>query len=276
MTNICTYYIISITGVDIMEKILKGYKFRMYPTQEQIILIEKSFGVSRYIYNHYLEVLNKTHFMNAYEMIKSLKELSNENTWLKEVDSCLLRAAIFDLENAYQKYRKENAGFPTYKSKVKSRKSYRTNNTVSSYKGKVYNTIQLDLINRKIKLPKLKEVDIRGYRYLTNISGRIINATMSKEAGKYYVSVCVEEIKEINKVKPQSVVGIDLGIKNLVTTSEGIVYENKKLIEKYEKKLKGLQRWLARSQKGSKNRNKIKEKIRRTYQKLKNARKYYK
>ena len=256
-----------------MEKILKGYVFRMYPTQEQKILIEKSIGTSRFIYNHFLSVSKETK-INAYEYIKQLPSLIVQYNWLKEVDSCLLRTSIFDLDNAYQKCFKEKKGYPRFKSKVKSRKSYRTNNITSTYKRNTYNSIEIDLDKKIIKLPKLKNIEIKGYRKLNKINGRIINATIYKEVNRYYVSVCVEEYKEIPKVIPKTIIGLDLGIKKLVITSDGTIYDNKKYIEKYEKKIKGLQKWLSRSQKESKNREKIKLKLQRAYQKLRNARKY--
>ena len=256
-----------------MEKILKGYVFRLYPTKEQLILIEKSIGCSRFIYNYFLNI-SKEEKINAYNYIKKLPELINEYIWLKEVDSCLLRTSIFNLDNAYQKYFKETKGLPKFKSKTRSRQSYRTNNITRSYKGKTYNSIELDLNKKIIKLPKLKEVSIKGYRNLKQINGKIINATIYKEVNRYYVSICVEEYIIPPIVIPKTIIGIDLGIKNLVITSDGKVYNNQKYITKYEKKIKGLQKWLSRSQKGSKNREKIKLKLTRVYQKLKNARKY--
>ena len=87
-----------------MEKVLKGYKFRMYPNNEQKILIEKSFGCSRYIYNYFLNLSKEKTSIKAFDYIKELPKLIEENEWLKEVDSCLLRTSIFDLENAYQKH----------------------------------------------------------------------------------------------------------------------------------------------------------------------------
>ena len=113
------------------------------------------------------------------------------------------------------------------------------------------------------------------YRKLNKINGRIINATIYKEAGKYYASICVEEERKIEKVIPSKIIGIDLGIKELITTSDGVTIENKKIIEKYEKKIKGLNKWLSRTKPSSKNRYKVKQKLQRVYQKLKNARKYY-
>lgn len=143
------------------------------------------------------------------------------------------------------------------------------------YKGKQYESIKLDLEKRIIKLPKLKEVKIKGYRNLKKINGRIINATIYKEANKYYVSICVEEEIIIPTLIPTSIIGIDVGIRDLVITSEGKIYGNPKQIKKYEDKIKGLNKWLSRAKVGSKNRYKIKKKLSRVYQKLKNARKYY-
>ena len=224
------------------------------------------------IVSHFLELNDK--YINKYDYIKQIPLLEKNNIWLKEVDSCLLRCSIFDLEDAYKRYNTNLGGKPKFKSKTKSRQSYRTNNIRSSYKGKEYNAIEIDLEKRLIKLPKLKYVNIRGYRNLKSINGRVINATVYKEAGKYYVSVCIEEITFIPNVVPTKIVGIDLGLKDLVITSNGEYFGNKKIIKKYEKKIKGLNRWLARAKAGSKNRYKIKKKLQTVYKKLKNARKY--
>ena len=257
-----------------MEKVLKGYIFRMYPSLHQQVLIEKGFGVSRYIYNYFLDKYQGKKYINAFSCIKELSMLSESKVWLKKVDSCLLRCSIFNLEDSFKRCAQGLSEFPKFKNKIKSRQSYRTNNITSNYKGKQYNSISIDLEKRIIKLPKLKEVSIRGYRNLDKIDGRIINATIYKEAGKYYVSICVETEIIIPSIIPSNVVGIDVGIKDLLTTSDGITIENKKYIEKYEKKIRGLNRWLSRSKVGSKNRYKIIKKIREVYRKLKNARKY--
>ena len=253
-------------------KINRAYLFRLYPNGEQIELIEKSFGCSRFIYNYFLGLNNN--YMNKYECIKQLPELEQEYEWLKEVDSCLLRCSIFNLEDAFKRSKNNLAGKPKFKSKNKSRPSYRTSNMTRTYKGKEYNSIAIDLDKRLIKLPKLKEIPIRGYRSLKEFNGRIINATIYKETGKYYVSICVEEDKIIPNINPSSIVGIDLGIKDLVITSDHEKIGNKKYIKKYEKKIAGLNKWLARSKPGSKNRRKIIKKLQTVYKKLKNARKY--
>ena len=255
-----------------MEKIMKGYVFRLYPNDKQIELIEKSFGCSRYIYNYFLS--KNKNYINSYNSIKEIPNLIKENTWLSEVDSCLLRCSIFNLEDSFKRYKNGLSEYPKFKSKNKTMPSYRTNNITSIYKLKTYNNISIDLEKRIIKFPKLKEVKIRGYRNLKNINGRIINATIKKQAGKYYVSICVEEYINIPNIIPAKIIGIDLGIKDLIITSDGGAIENKQIIEKYEKKLKGLNRWLSRSKPGSKNRYKIIKKIQTVYKKIKNARKY--
>ena len=136
-----------------MEKVLRGYTFRLYPNEEQKNLIEKSFGCSRYIYNYFLDKTNGKKYIKTFDYIKDLPLLSKENEWLKEVDSCLLRCSIFNLEDAINNYNKGNAEYPKFKSKNKSRNSYRTNNMTREYKGKIYNSIELDLKDNIIKLP---------------------------------------------------------------------------------------------------------------------------
>ena len=255
-----------------MEKIMKGYVFRLYPNDKQIELIEKSFGCSRYVYNYFLSK-NKNR-INAYESIKELPKLVKKNSWLSEIDSCLLRCAIFNLEDSFKRYSKNISSYPKFKSKIKTKPSYRTNNITSTYKGKTYNSISIDLEKRIIKLPKLKEIKIRGYRKLKKVNGRIINATIYKDSSKYYVSICALEFITIPNIIPTKIIGIDLGIKDLIVTSDGCTIENKHIIEKYENKIKGLNRWLSRSKVGSKNRYKIIKKLQIVYKKLKNARKY--
>ena len=127
--------------------------------------------------------------------------------------------------------------------------------------------------NKTITLPKLKDIKIRGYRKTKEIKGRIINATVSREINRYYVSVLYEQEIEIKKLIPRTVVGIDLGVKELVITSYGKKFNNQKYITKYEKKIKNLQKWLSKKQKFSKNYYKVKNKLKEAYKKLKNARK---
>ena len=185
-----------------------------------------------------------------------------------------LRCAIFDLDNAYTKFFKEKIGYPKYKSKYE-KNSYRTNMIKSTYKDKVYENIKIDLINKTITLPKLKEIKIRGYRNLKEINGRIINATITKEKdNRYYVSLVVEEQIIPQIFIPNRIIGLDLGVKDLVITSDYTKYENKKIIKKYEKRIKQKQRRLSKKEKGSHNYYKLKIEIAKLYRKIKNTRKY--
>lgn len=257
----------------------KAYKFRVYPNKEQQEFIHKTFGCSRFIYNYYLEDKRQEyeqtkHSKTAYECIKDIPSLYEERPYLKEVDSMSLRCAIFDLDDSFKGFYKGIKNYPKFKSKYE-KNSYRTNMITSTYKGKTYENIKLDLKNKTITLPKLKEMKIKGYRNLKEIKGRIVNATLSKEKkGKYYVSVLYEQ--EIIKPVwiPTSIVGIDLGIKDVVITSNNKKYSNEKSIQKYEKRIKRKQRELARKQKGSNNYYKCRQQLSRLYSKLKNARLY--
>ena len=256
-------------------KIYRAYKFRLYPTEEQRILIHKTFGCSRFVYNYYLNYQKENGVQKSFDLCKNLKELEKSCEYLKEVDSCALRCSIFDLEDGFNNFFAKRSGYPRFKCKF-ARQSYRTNCIKSTYKGKVYSNIEVDLLNRFVKLPKLGKVKIRGYRNKDRIEGKIVNATISRDAtNKYYVSVLVEEDLLVEKVTPTSIVGIDLGLKDLVITSDGVKYANEKVLLKYEKRLKRLQRKLSRQVKGSKNYLKTKEKIARIYAKIKNYRKHY-
>ena len=208
------------------------------------------------------------------EMKKDLKVLQQEYPWLKEIDGSVLRTTLDDLDKAYLRFYKKQGGYPNFKRKSING-SYRTPCIVGSYKDRLYQNIKVDIINKKIKLPKIKEeIKIRGYRNLKEFPDKIYNATISKEGNRYYVSLCVEENIVLPTFKPINVIGIDLGIKDIVVTSDGVKYKNEQNIKKYERKIKGLQKWLSRTQKGSKNRYKVQIKLQRVYQKLRNARKF--
>ena len=256
-------------------KILKGYVFRMYPTEKQEELINKTIGCSRFIYNHFLDDKIKEYketgkSKSAYDQIKLIPSLSKEYSFLKEVDSCALRNSLFNLDNAFTNFYNGN-GYPKFKVKGVY-ESYKTNNIKSSYKGNNYNSIKLDLKNKTITLPKLKEVKIRGYRNKNIIPGEVKSAVIKKDAGKYYVSVLINEELIRPAFVPTSIIGIDLGIKDLIVTSFNEKIENK--IKLNTKRMVGLQRGISRCKKGSKNRYKMKLKIQRLYQKIRNARKH--
>ena len=259
----------------------RAYRFRLYPTTNQVELIHKTFGCTRVVYNHYLEKQKALYdegkdSLSCFDMIKDLKNLQVERPYLKEVDSCSLRCSLFNLDDAFKRWYKGQGEYPKFKGKYNSKRSYRTNCISSTYKDKTYQSIEVDLKRHIIKLPKLKEVNIKGYRDLEYLPGRIINATIEQASTlKYYVSVLVEEDDVYTKLKPRKIIGIDLGIKDIVITSDNEKIENPRLIEKYEKRIKRCARELSRRVKGSNNYNKTKKKLAVLHQKLKNARRHF-
>lgn len=257
--------------------VFKTYKFRLYPDNNQINLIHQTFGCTRFIYNYFLtkkdEYYKETkHNLTLKKMKSDLVFLKKENDWLREVDSMSLTTTLDNLDKAYTNFFKKLGSHPVYKKRgVKD--SYKTINIKSSYKERKYSNIIINLKNKTIKLPKLGIIKVKGYRNL-NKKLDIVNATISKDANKYYVSLCVREEIEDAKVKINHAIGIDLGVSSLVTTSEGIKYD-KLNIKRIEKHIEVLQQRLSRCTKGSNNYQKLKNKIARLYQKMRNKRKYY-
>ena len=249
---------------------LKAYKYRIYPNDKQKVQIAKTFGCCRFVYNQTLAYRKETYEKEKKSVSKTdcnnycNRELKKEYEWLREVDKFALTNAIYNMDWAYQKFFKEHAGYPKFKSKHDRKKSYTTNFTNGN--------IAVDFEKGKIKLPKLKTVKAKLHR---EFMGEIKSATISQVAsGKYFVSILVEteyaEIPHKNKS-----IGLDLGIKDLCITSNGKKYENPKTTRKYEKKLVKLQRQLAHKEKGSGNYYKKKRQIALCHEKITNTRKDY-
>lgn len=246
---------------------LKAYKYRLYPNKEQELLIQKTFGCCRFVYNQTLayrkvryevnnESMNKTSCNNYCNQI-----LKNKYGWLKDVDKFALTNSIYNMDNAYQKFFKEHTGYPKFKSKKNHYKSYTTNFT--------NNNIEISFDGNKIKLPKLKWVKAKIHR---KFQGQIKSATISQTSSRnYFVSVLVET-EHISITSTGSMIGIDLGIKDLLITSDGEKFDNIRTTKKYEKKLVREQRKLSRKQKGSKNRNRQRIKVAKVYEKIHNTR----
>jgi len=251
----------------------------MYPEIEDRIIINSFLGASRFIYNYFLNKKDELYKStkenyNLGDMKKDVKNLHSEYPWLESIDSIILRTALEDLDRSYTNYFEKRAEHPRFKCK-NNHDTYRTVCIRSIKNGIEYSNIKVDLKNKTIKLPKLNEIKIKGYRKLKVFDKKIINATVSKVAGKYYVSVvCEEEIKD-DLVKVQKVVGIDIGVKNIVTTSSGEKIDKMPSIRKYEKRLEKLNQKLARQKIGSNNFLKTKIMIQRVYEKIRNTRKYY-
>ena len=249
---------------------LKAYKYRIYPNKEQKIQIAKTFGCCRFVYNQTL-AYHKDAYENEKKSVSKTdcnnycnRELKKEYEWLKDVDKFALTNAIYNMDAAYRKFFKEHAGYPKFKSKRDNHKSYTTNYTNEN--------IVVDFEKGRVKLPKLKMVKAKPPR---EFEGQIKSATISQmPSGKYFVLILVEE-EQVELPKVEKSIGIDLGIKDLVITSDGEKIDNLKLIKKYENKLVRQQRKLAHKQKGSKNREKQRIKVAKIYEKIANTRNDY-
>ena len=249
---------------------LKAYKYRIYPDNEQKVQIAKTFGCCRFVYNQTLCYRKQTYEKENKSISKTdcnnycNRELKKEYEWLREVDKFALTNAVYNMDAAYQKFFKEHAGYPKFKSKHDNHKSYTTNFTNRN--------IAVDFGKGKVKLPKLKEVRAKLHR---QFSGQIKSATVSQvPSGKYYVSILVETAHE-ELPHTNYNIGLDLGIKDLCITSDEEKYTNPKIIKKYEKKLAKLQRQLSHKEKRSRNYYKQKKKIAICHEKIRNARKDY-
>ena len=250
----------------------KAFKYKIYPNKEQEILIQKTFGCARFVYNQYLakriELYKKDKStMNYNACSNDLKRLKQEYEWLKEVDSVSIQSSLKDLDIAYQNFFRRvkqgntKAGFPKFKSKKDNKKSYKTKCT--------NNNIQV--LDKQIKLPKLGLVKCKVSK---QIQGRILSATISQNpSGKYFVSVCCTDVEIPQYSSTGVAVGIDLGIKEFAITSDNQHIKNHKYLAKSQKKLAKLQRQLSRKTIGSSNRNKARIKVARQYEKVNNQRK---
>ncbi len=256
----------------------KAYKFRIYPTKEQEILIAKTIGCSRFVFNHFLakwdEAYKTTGKGLSYDSCsKELPMLKQEFGWLTEVDSTVVQNSVKHLADAYKKFFKKKGNHPRFKSK---------RNPVQSYKTNIQGKSQLpevSIIGNRLKLPKLKWVRFANSR---KVEGRIINATIRRTAsGKYFVSLLAEQkIDELPKIG--SSVGVDVGLKNFAILSDGTVYQNDRYFRMLEKKLAREQRKLSRRQlialnrkvklSEAKNYQKQKRKVARIHEKIANKR----
>lgn len=229
---------------------LKAFKYRIYPTDEQVVLLNKHIGAVRFVYNLALETKTSAYAGNrvnlsCFDLIKQLPDLKKECVWLKEVNSQSLQAPIRNLDNAFTNFFKGQCDFPKYKSKWKGSNSFH-----------VPQSIRLD--NDKLFIPKFKEgIEINLHR---PIKGEIRNATVSRvPSGKFFVSILCETGETPitpNKIEEQTTIGLDLGIKDFLITSDSEVVANPQYLRKAEKRLKYIQRRYSKY-KGKKNKQKL-------------------
>ena len=247
------------------------FKFRIYPTKEQQMLINKTFGCCRFVYNYFLTkrrdawLKNKEsiNYTQTCAMLTKLKKYE-QYKWLKDVDCTSLQNSLRDLDRAYKNFFKKRAKYPHFKLKKVHAQSYRTRNNSNS----------ICIIGNKIKLAKIGLVRAKIHR---NVIGRILNATISHTAtDKYFVSLCVE-VDKSTLMHPNvgGIIGIDVGLSVLYTDSNGRKVDNLRVFKRHARRLKLTQQRLVRKKKGSKNYEKQRKKVARVHEKIVNIRKDY-
>ncbi|MCT8139266.1 IS200/IS605 family element transposase accessory protein TnpB [Anaerobacillus sp. CMMVII] len=260
----------------------KAYKFRIYPTKSQIDLINKTIGCARFVFNFFLAKQKqkdaywyiveemkqsgqlhtnawKGEFFNKYDSVKGVRLLKKQYPFLKEVDSISLQKSVENLSDAYARYYKKQANAPRFKSKKNKVQSYTTKQTNGN----------IMVLERYIKLPKLGLVRFTKSR---EVNGRITNATIRRSpSGKYFISILVET--KVEKLpETHSSVGVDVGLRDFATLSDGTVYQNPRWFHFLEQKLVRAQQILSRRTIGSSNWYKQRKKVALIHEKITNAR----
>lgn len=248
----------------------KAYMFRIYPTQEQTTLINKSIGCSRFVFNHFLAKWNETYKETGKGLTyntcaKRLTALKKQFEWLKEVDAHALQSSLRNLDDAFKRFFKKQNDAPRFKSK---------RNKVQSYTTKIEKKNQLPEVSvqgHKVKLPKLGWVKFAKSR---EVEGRILSATIRRNpSGKYFVSIlCEMSSCPYVPVDPEKAVGVDLGLREFAILSDGTKVKPSRFFRKYEQQLARWQRILSRRTKGGSNWNKARIKVARIHEKIVHAR----
>ena len=243
----------------------KSFKVRIYPNQEQIRLIEQTFNSTRYLYNYMLNLKDKLYkffgiSLSYNNSSRVLTELKKHKTWLKSIDSKSLQQTLRDLDNAYQRFFNGIGKYPKFKSKKRSKNSYRT-----------IHRVMIDTDSRTVKIPKVGSIKFRDKNGFSNIL-KIYNITISKtSSGKYYASISAEVYIPCFEKTNQSV-GIDLGLKDFAILNTGEKVHNPKFFVNAQKNLAKMQRKLSKKVFGSNNYYKYKIKVAKFHEKIKNTR----
>jgi len=212
----------------------RAYKFRLSPNEAQQELINKHIGSVRLVYN--LALATKTNAytshkvnLSRYDLQKQLKDLKEDCLWLKEINSQSLQYSLLNLDIAYRSFFKGN-GFPKFKSKHKGSQSF-----------SVPQSVNVD--NDRLIIPKFGKSGIK-INVHREIEGTIKSATISRTpTGKYFASILVDtniELPSKVKIKEETTIGLDLGIKDFAITSNGEVFDNPKHLRNSMGRLKVL------------------------------------
>ena len=247
-----------------------SYKFRLYPTSKQENQIQRTFGCCRFVFNYFLAERMEQYKQTGkaptrFQQDKSLTGLKRDLEWLREVDATALQASLQSLDTAYQNFFRrikqgEKPGYPKFKSKHDHRKSYKSKRVGTNIK----------VLDNAVQLPKLGLVKCRVSK---KVMGRILSATISQNpSGKYFISICCTDVKMDPLPTTGAMAGLDMGLKTLAITSDGVKHPNHKHLAKSQKKLAKLQRQLSRTSKDSKRKEKTRIKVARLHEHITNQR----
>ena len=249
----------------------KAYKFRAYPNREQQILLARTFGCVRLVYNHFLAERIQAYkdekrakgYVSCANDLTAMKK-SDEYIFLKEVDSIALQQSLRHLDMAYKNFfKRPEVGFPKFKSKKNHKQSYTT----------ICINGNIALLDGYIKLPKIGMLKIKQHREVP-VGYTLKSVTVSKScSGKYHVSCLLEYDIEIEPVKANKIIGLDYSSPELYIDSNGNEPEYPKFYRRAEERLKREQRKLSLMVKGSKNREKQRRKVARISEHVANQRK---
>lgn len=254
----------------IFVKMLRAYKYRIYPTDEQKVLFAKTFGCCRFVYNWALNLKitayqeRKETLGNVYLTNLMKSELKAEYEWLSDVNSQSLQSALRNLDTAYTNFFRNTKaiGFPKFKSR-KDRQSFLCPQHC-----------RVDFEKGTITIPKAKDIPAVLHR---KFKGTVKTVTVSMApSGKYFASVLVDTaIQElpVTLIQDDTTLGIDLGLKSLAVCSDGRTFDNPKNLQRSLDRLKLLQKRLSCKQKGSSNRNKARIRVARLQEHIANSRK---
>lgn len=244
----------------------RAYKYVICPTEEQRSEIEKTFAACRYVWNSFLERTTKAYrrrgeSMTAFDCMKVLTEMKAYTPWLSGIGNHAMRYSIMSLDDARKAFfrrckRGEKPGYPRFKSRKNPVQSFTTD-------GAIYVT------GDYIQIPKVGRI---RYRKNRGIEGTPVEVTVSRSAtGKYFASVCCK-VDILPMPVLDTKVGIDVGLKDFATTSDGEHYENPRNLANSLEKLAREQRKLSRKEKGSANWQRQKRKVARLYEQIANQR----
>ena len=261
---------------------LRAIKIRLYPNKEQELKLNQVLGCYRFVYNHMLA--RKQQIYNETKKSLSVTDLSKyfhgellkdeKYVWLKEQNTKVMKQSIRQMLSAYDKFFKQHNGFPKFKSKKDKQSALFPLEAISKSN---------KFIERKITLTQpLKDIRFRCsdlyFNRLKQYHDMIRSATLSKtKSGNFFLSILIDipndEVAKFNQTN--ECVGIDLGVKDFVITSDGEVFENKHFFKSQEQKIAKLQRQMSRKQKGSNNRNKVRIKLAKAFEKITNQKEQY-